>query len=145
MADLQDIHRPAYPARGVGGVVPVHPQAEGEVLFHRHMRVKRVGLEHHRNAPVGRFLVINDPSADRHLPARDTLKPGDHAQQRGLAAARRPHKDAELAGCDLKIDPVDYLSGTIALADVPQRKFGHRMALILWHQRRCPIRNGAAG
>jgi hypothetical protein len=62
-------------------------QAEGDVLLDRHVREERVGLEHHVDRPlVGRGsgqigAVQNDLARGR------LLETGQHAQQRGLAAA----------------------------------------------------------
>ena len=45
----------------------------------------------------------------RISPAGDVLEPGDHAQQRGLAAAGRADQHDELAVGDLDVDAVDDL------------------------------------
>jgi hypothetical protein len=70
------------------------------------MRIERVGLEHHGDVAVLRCDVIDQPFADADLAAGSLLQPGDHAQQRGLAAARRADQDDELAIGDFKIDRV---------------------------------------
>jgi hypothetical protein len=44
-------------------------QPEGEVLAHRHVRVERVGLEHHGQAPVGGGDGVDDLVADGDLAA----------------------------------------------------------------------------
>ena len=43
-------------------------------------------------------------AADRDAAAVDLLEPGDGAQERGLAAARRPDKNTELAFGNIKVD-----------------------------------------
>jgi hypothetical protein len=40
------------------------------VLVHRHVRVERVVLEHHRDVPVLRFHIVHDPVADRRSSRR---------------------------------------------------------------------------
>ena len=47
------------------------------------------------------------------------LQAGDHAQQRGLAAAGRADEDDELAVVDLQVDAVDHARGAEVLADLP--------------------------
>jgi NAD(P)-dependent dehydrogenase (short-subunit alcohol dehydrogenase family) len=49
----------------------------------------------YRDRPV--LDVVDDAVADLHLPFRDAFKAGDHAQQRGLAAAGGADQDDELA------------------------------------------------
>ena len=44
------------------------------------------------------------PAADRDPALRRLLEPGDHAEQRRLAAARRPDEDDELAVADLEVE-----------------------------------------
>ena len=69
-------------------------QPPRHVFFDTHMRIKRVVLEHHRNPAIfrlhfGHALVVNPDIA-----FGDPLQPGNHAQQRGFPAARRPdHHD----------------------------------------------------
>jgi hypothetical protein len=65
-------------------------QAEAHVLAHRHVRVQRVALEHHRDVAVLGLQVVDDLAVDQDLAAADLLQPGQHAQQRALAAARGP-------------------------------------------------------
>jgi hypothetical protein len=69
-----------------------HAHRKGDVLAHRHMRVERVGLEHHGQAALGGRHVGRVGAVDLDLPAGDVLQPRDQAQQRGLAAARGPTK-----------------------------------------------------
>ena len=69
------------------------------------MRVERVVLEHHRDVALGGLEVVDDAAADRDLAAGDLFQPGDHAQQRGLAAAGGADDDDELAVADLGVTP----------------------------------------
>ncbi len=77
-----------------------HLEREGDVVAHAHMRIERVGLEHHREAAlrgpdVGRVLAV-----DQDLAGGDVLEAGDQAQQRGLAAAGGADEDDEFAVLD---------------------------------------------
>src|SRR3712207_7602204 len=58
-------------------------------------RVERVVLEDHRDVAVARHLVVHDASVDHERSAGDLLEPRDHAEHRGLAAARGPDQDEE--------------------------------------------------
>jgi hypothetical protein len=55
----------------------LHSQAEGHVVAHAHMRIERIGLEHHRDIavlrlqPLDRLAVEQDAAAGRLLQARD--------------------------------------------------------------------------
>ena len=55
---------------------------------HRHMRIERVVLEHHRDVAVARAHVVDDLAADLDVARIGVFEPGDRAQQRALAAAR---------------------------------------------------------
>ena len=50
---------------------PALPQAEREVLLHRHVRVERVVLEHHRDVAVLRRHVVHHAVADRDRAVAD--------------------------------------------------------------------------
>src|SRR5690606_6363459 len=64
--------------------------------------VQRVALEHHRDvAALGRYL-IDHAITDTQRARTDLLQPGDHAQQRGLAAARRAHQHQQFAAGHLE-------------------------------------------
>ena len=56
----------------------------------------------------GRWLTTRSPIGDRA--AGDALEAGDHAQQRGLAAARRADQHDELAVGDVDADAVQDLA-----------------------------------
>ena len=60
--------------------------------------------------------VVDDALADRDLAGGDRLEPGDHGEQRRLAAARRADQHDELAGLDLEVDALQHLDGAEALA-----------------------------
>ena len=88
---------------------PASFRLKRHVLEHGHVRVERVVLEHHRDVALLRRDVVDHAAADRDLAVGDLLQPGDHAQQRRLAAARRADQHAELAVVDLDVDAVHDL------------------------------------
>ena len=63
------------------------PQREAHVGPDRHVRIKRVVLEHHGDVALFRRHVVDHAIADADLAAGDVLEPGNHAQQGRLAAA----------------------------------------------------------
>jgi hypothetical protein len=82
---LQEIGEAQLPGRGphasrhLGGVDVAPPQAERKVVEDRHVRIQRVGLEHHRDvALLGRHRV-HDPAIDRDRPGADRLQTREHA------------------------------------------------------------------
>ena len=103
-----------------------HLQPVAEVLRHRHVRVERVVLEHHRDVAVaGREpgdLALADPDvALGHL-----LEAGDHPQQRRLPAARGADEDHELAAPDRQADVVDGADVPVVdLSDLLEPDLGH--------------------
>ncbi|MNK94156.1 hypothetical protein D3C87_1143490 [compost metagenome] len=70
------------------------------------MRIKRIGLEHHGNAPTRGRDFIDQLAVDKHLTAGDFLQTRNHAQQRRFPAAGRPDENDEFALFDLQIDAV---------------------------------------
>ena len=116
--DAEDFGGALHALLDLGLGRPRRFEAEGEVLVHRHMRVERIGLEHHGDAALGRRHLVHALAVDHQVAAGDRLEPGDHAQQGGLAAARRADEHGELARLDGEVDAVDDLDLAVALDDV---------------------------
>jgi hypothetical protein len=96
-------------------------EAEGDVLLDRHVREQRIGLEHHVDRPlVGRHAGQILPSS-MISPACRLLETGEHAQQRGLAAAGGAEQGEELAVIDIQRQIVDGGEIAEALGDVLDR------------------------
>jgi hypothetical protein len=73
----------------------------------------------------------------KDIAAGDPLKPRDHPQKRGLAAARRPHEDRKLAFLDGQVDALQHIDGAIAFPDTVQRDAAHAGPPISDRTRRC--------
>ena len=58
-------------------------------------------------------------------PAVTLSRPGDQAEQRGLAAAGRADEDDELAVLDLEVDAVEHLDGAEGLVHAGERDVSH--------------------
>ena len=84
--------------------MPRDAQAEAEVPLHRHLRIERIGLEHHADAAVLGLFPGDVLAADEDLPVGDVEQAGDAVEQRGLAAARGPEQHDELALRDVEIE-----------------------------------------
>src|SRR5690606_14751713 len=97
----------------------VELQRERHVVRHGHVRIKGVVLEDHGNVPLLRRDIVDDPIADEDLAARDALEPGDHAEQCGLPAARRPNENDELAVRDVDRHAVDDSRRPERFTDTP--------------------------
>ena len=93
-------------------------EAEGDVLAHGHVRKDGIVLEDHADvALVGRD-VVDDPSVEGDGAALDGVEAGDHAQQRGLAAAGGAEQREELALAHVEAEAGDDDIFAILLDDV---------------------------
>ena len=113
------------------GLLAGHLEGEGDVAAHAHVRIERVGLEHHgepalRRADLGDVLAVDQDLAGGHV-----LEAGDQPQERRLAAARGADEDGELAVLDVEIDAVDDVDGAERLADRLQLDAAHGRILPL--------------
>ena len=101
-------------------------QPEREVLLHRHVRVQRVVLEHHRDVAVLRRHVVDHAIADADRSRADLLDPGHQPERGGLPTARRPYENEELPVGDVQREPLerDHCSG-IHLRHIFEYDAGH--------------------
>ena len=88
----QDANRPVYLLLDLIGRHTHIFQAVGNVLFHRHMGIQRIILEHHGDPPVLRRRLVDLLPVDKQVASGNFLKPRHHPQGRGFSAAGRPHK-----------------------------------------------------
>src|SRR5207248_9709018 len=73
-----------------------------------------------RDVAVLWLEVVDHPVTDVDLARSDDFEPGNHAQQRRLAAARRANDDDELAVGNICGDAVDHLLVAVALAHIAE-------------------------
>ena len=71
------------------------------------MRIERVVLKHHRDAPLSSTRVGNVFAVELDRTARDVFESCDTPQRRRLSAARRSDEDEELPIFDLEVEVVD--------------------------------------
>src|SRR5919106_296216 len=83
---------------------PPHLETERDVVVDRHVRVKGVILEDHRDVTVGRVEIVDHGLADADLALGDRLEPGDHAERSRLSTSRGPDEDHELAVLYLEVE-----------------------------------------
>ena len=100
-------------------------EREGQVLRHRETRIEGVELEHHGNVAIARREVVDPAACDEDVARRRVLEPRDHAERRGLAAARRAEQAHDLAGFHVEVDVVDRGERAEVLAEVAQLDVGH--------------------
>jgi hypothetical protein len=126
---LQPVGR-GFDARGDLGLRhAAQREPERQVLGHGHVRVQRVALEHHRDVAILRRDVVDHAVVDAQRAAADLLQPGDHPQQRGLAAARRPDQHQQLAVGDLEAGAVHGdVAVRVDLAESIERDRRHRQS-----------------
>ena len=85
-------------------VEPRHLQGEGDVAANRHVGIKRVGLEDHRETAFCRRRRRGIGPVDQNGARCDILEAGNEPEQRRLATAGRADKDDEFAVGDFEID-----------------------------------------
>ena len=95
-------------------------EAEPQVVADAHVRIERIGLEHHGDAAIARWQVIDQLAADLQLAMRDCLESGDHSQHRRLAAAGGADEHHEGAVLDVEVDALDGDELAVDLDDVAQ-------------------------
>ena len=84
-------------------------------------------LKHHAGRPpVGRHVIERRPRS-RMSPEAGRLQPGEHADQRALAAARGPDNGEELAEADVERDAVDRRPAAKAARNPAQRQGRRRL------------------
>ncbi|KFE34238.1 phenol hydroxylase [Thioclava atlantica] len=101
------------------------------VLAHRHMRVERIILEHHRDVAIHRFEFVHPFLADADLALAHAFEPRDHAQERRFPAARGAHDDDELAIADIHRDAVQHIGRAEAFLDLVELYGSHWSPLFL--------------
>jgi hypothetical protein len=91
------------------------------------MGIEGIALEHHRDpAGAGRHVAVGGLAADPDLAAGRKLEPRDHAQQRGLAAARGPEQDQQLAVANRQVHAVHRVDVAVTLAEPQDLDRCHR-------------------
>jgi hypothetical protein len=88
--------------------MPATLQAEGQVLLHRHLRIERIGLEHHADAAVLGLFPGDVLALDEDLAFGDVEQAGNAVEQGRLAAAGRPEQHDELAIGDIEIERLQH-------------------------------------
>ena len=96
----------------------LHPQAEGDVLEHRHVAEQRVMLEHEADMALAGAARQRVLAVERHLAGIRPVEAGDDPQQRGLARAGRPEQRQQFALGDLEVDIVERCERAEFLDDV---------------------------
>jgi hypothetical protein len=85
------------------------------------VRPQRIVLEHHADVPLVRRQIVDAAPAEVDVAGIRRVEAGQEAQQRRLAASRRPEEREQLPGPDLERDGVDGGDGREPLDDRPQR------------------------
>jgi hypothetical protein len=107
-------------------------EREAHVLRYRHVRVERVVLEHHGDVAFLGRQVVHDAIADADLARGDFLEAGDHAQQRGLATARRANQHHEFAIGDVNRHALQRFEIAVVLAGLVDSYRRHEVSSRVW-------------
>ena len=78
-------------------------QTKGQVPLNCHLRVKRIGLKHHPDAPVRWFGPSDVFTINEKLSIGDFQQTCNTVQQGGFTTARRPEQDKKFALCDVEV------------------------------------------
>ena len=100
-----------------------------DIARDRHVRVQRIGLEHHGDVALRRGEFVDDRPADGDRPGGWPLQARQHTQQGGLAAAARPEDADELAVFDRQAEFVHGGDPAEPLADPIEPDAGHGQRL----------------
>ena len=80
VVEAEDARGVAHALVDLGLLHVLHLERERHVVVDAHVRVQRVGLEHHRDVAVLGGDVVDDAVADQDLAFADRLQPGEHAE-----------------------------------------------------------------
>ena len=75
-------------------------QTVGDIAFHGEVGKDRIVLEHHARVATMRRQGVDASLAEPYAARFDLGKPGDHSQQRGLAASGGSEKGKQLTLLD---------------------------------------------
>ncbi len=94
-----------------------HLQREADIFGHRHVRIQRVTLKHHRNIALAGLGRRDIDAVEEHSAGVGRLEAGQNAQRRRLARARRAEQSEKLAMPDRQIDAVQRGERPVPLDD----------------------------
>src|SRR5262249_4127721 len=100
-------------------------QPEGKIVINRHVLIERVVLEHHGDVAVLGGKAVDHTLADADRSRGYVLEPGDHAQRRRLAAARRADQHDEFVVRDGEIEIDHRRHRAVAFVELFQCDFRH--------------------
>jgi hypothetical protein len=106
---------------------PSDPQRIGDVLADVEMREQRQRLENHAEIALVRRNGSHIDPVEQYRTGVRLLQPGNHPQQRGLAAAGRPQQTHEGAVRNTEIDVFDCREVAKPLCHVPELQSRHRI------------------
>ena len=134
-----EIDRLGDARRGLAARNPAPPQAEGDVVEHRHEGEQGVVLEDDAEIAPPRRQGIDRLAADAHFPFVERREAGDQAQGRRLAAAAWAEQAGEAAGRGGEADPLHRPQIVIPFRYAGNLDVGHRPI-----PEPVPARNGTA-
>ena len=89
------------------------------------MRVKRVGLKHHRKASFSGHHIRCILTVDLNVTRGDVFKPRDQAQKSGFSATRGANKNGELSVLNNQVQRWDHLRVTKVFGDLFEFNLSH--------------------
>ena len=125
--ELDEVERLLDAGVDLPPIDPPHPQTEGDVLRHGHVREQRIVLEDHADIAREGLQVLDMPPLEVDLAGVRREEPGDQPERRRLAASRRSEQGDELALRDGQVERAHGGDDAEALLDAleQQRRFSH--------------------
>jgi hypothetical protein len=91
--------------------------------------IEGVTLEDHGDVSLAGSNLVDPPGVNSNLAPTHLFQAGDHFEQSGLAASRRPDQHEEAALGHLEADVVDRRGRPgVALGDMVEGQSGHRLS-----------------
>ena len=126
--ELNSLCRAGDARRTLGSRHLAHLERVGNVLFHRHVRIQSVILEHHRHIPLLRPHLIDAHTVEQNVTFARVFQTRNHAHRRSLAAARGAEQHQKFAIRNLQVHRVHAGDATPAFGESLERYCGHRTA-----------------
>ena len=119
IAQLHEVEHLIDPGRNFVAGHVLLLQAVRDVLFDGHMRKDGIRLKHHVHRPLVRRLPGYVDTVDLDRPRVRRLKPGQHPEQRRLAASGSAEYREQLSPADVQVDVIDGDKVAEVLAQLP--------------------------
>ncbi|MNS98400.1 hypothetical protein D3C72_1327660 [compost metagenome] len=124
-ADLHEACRLLHPPRRLLARHILETQRKGDVLPHRQIGIKRIGLEDDADIAVARIDAVDVVAVEGDLSAGRRVKPGEQEKRGRFSASRRAENGDEFAVFDRQCHGLQNPGVTPAFGDFVEGDPGH--------------------